>query len=206
MHTYKTNVDQVTRDMQATLATFGFTDRREGRALGELIVDEIIDGIVVRSIDQQCDGNGTKWPVNKPPTWRRKYAQWGEVIINKDTGQMLSVKSLRGTTTITQYLITMNYGTNEAQPDHTQPGAHFFATKGGQITRVENQHAATARHPRISSPAMAEHGYVEVTDVDKAYYANLQGRSFYELDDTICGATFAVFTAALGAHLANPGR
>lgn len=183
MHTYKTNVDQVTADMQATLATFGFTDKREGRALGELIVDEIIDGIIVRSIDRQCDGNGKPWPKNAKATRDRKIKLRGEALTNVDTGGMLSKKSLRGTTTITQYLITMNYGTGEAAevPDRL-PAVH----------RVQADEEGIAKEP--------------VTDVDKAIYAVEQGRSFYELDDEICGKTFTVFTTALGAHLANPGR
>jgi hypothetical protein len=182
MHTYTTNVDQVAANMRATMDTFGFTDRREGRALGELIVDEIIDGIVVRSIDRQCDGDGVPWPKNAPATRDRKYKQYGEALVNKDTGQMLSVKSLRGTTTITQYLITMTYGTGEAGevPDRL-PAVHRINVGGETVKEL-------------------------ITDVDKAIYAVEQGRSFYELDDTICGATFAVFTSALGAHLANPGR
>lgn len=208
-HEYHTNAEQVWADMQATIATFGFTSTWEGRNLGEGIVDEIISGIADRSIEKQCDGSGMPWPPNKPPTWRRKYRQWGEVIINKDTGQMLSAQSLRGTTKISQFQIVMDYGTNEPQPETMAPlGKFIYTTSPTQITHVLNAHGGSTKHPKIRGVLEGdrESGYVLVTDVDKAYYASIQGRSFYELDDEICNSTFSRFSAALGAHLANPGR
>jgi hypothetical protein len=185
-HAYHFDANAMAEALTATINTFGFKSTNEGRALGELIVDEIIDGIQTRSIERQCDGNGVPWPKNAPSTAARKYAQYGEAIVNKDTGQMLSAKSLRGTTVISQYLITMDYGTNTgmAGPDRlpaVQRIGHRVDITGGQAKEV-------------------------VTDVDKAMYAAEQGRGFYELDDQICDATFARFSETLGAHLANPGR
>jgi hypothetical protein len=185
-HAYHVDAAAFSEALTATINTFGFTSTHEGRALGELIVDNVIDGIKTRSIERQCSGDGTPFRANSDATRRRKYRQFGEVIVNKDTGQMLSGKSLRGTTTITQYLITMDYGTNTGMdvPDRLPAVArigHRMDITGGQAKEV-------------------------VTDVDKAYYASIQGRSFYELDDAICDKNFASFSITLGAHLANPGR
>lgn len=180
MHTYTTNVEHVNAHMLAAMNSFGFDSRFEGRALGELIIDNIIGGIVDRSIEKQCTGDGTPWPKNSDTTERRKKKQFGEAIINKDTGQMLSAKSLRGTTTITQFAIQMEYGTGEASPD-----------------------GATVK---VAAGPGDEHAYEPVTDVDKAVYAVQQGRSFYELDQEICDKNFASFSKTLGDHLANPGR
>ena len=44
------------------------------------------------------------------------------------------------------------------------------------------------------------------TDLEKAFYAERQGRGFYDLDETICDATFAATSEALGEHIANRGR
>jgi hypothetical protein len=95
---------------------------------------------------------------------------------------MLSVKSLKGKVTVTQFLVVIEYGTNEPSSDAAPRGR---VTTGG----------------RGEGRALAE----QVTDVDKAVYAHAQGRGFFELDDEICDKNFAKFSAALKAHLAKPG-
>ena len=181
-HHYQTNVDQVAADMRHTIDSFGFTSTHEGRALGELLVDEIVEGIHLRSVEKQCDGDGTPWPENKWRTRQRKIKLHGEALVNVDTGQMLSVRSLRGKVTITQYLVTIEYGTGTAaqSPDRL-PATQRIHVAGGTAKEL-------------------------ITDVDKATFAAEQNRRFFELDDEICAKTFTVFTTALGAFLANPGR
>jgi hypothetical protein len=181
-HEYKFNQAAFTDGVTRAINTFGFTSTYEGRALGMLLVGQTVEGIQHRSIEKQCDGSGNKWPLNSERTRRRKYRQWGEALVNKDTGQMLSVESLRGKVTVTQYLIRIEYGTGKVFEEADRlPKMDRIRIDGGY-----------AKEP--------------VTDEDKAFYAHQQGRDFYELDQEICDDNFAMFRGALAAHLANPGR
>lgn len=186
-HEYRTNVDAVGAKIVAQIATFGFTSTHEGRALGELLVDETVEGIVKRSRERQCDGEGNYWPPNTRKRIRAKARRNGECLTNFDTGQMLSVESLKGTVTITQYLVTIAYGTGEV---------------GKQPTREAARYAYARNVDTVAAYVAAE----AVTDDDKAFYAAQQHRAFYQLDETIKATNFAVFTDALGAHMKNTGR
>ena len=176
-HAYHVDMNAFAEALTGTIATFGFTATHEGRALGELIVDNVVEGIALRSIERQCGGDGVRWPLNSDARRREKFRRMGQALTNVDTGQMLSAKSLRGTTKITQHMVTMDYGTNTPMnvPDRL-PATQRIVVLGGIAKE-------------------------RVTDVDKAYYALIQGRSFFELDDN-----FKSFSTTLAAHLANPGR
>jgi len=52
-HTYTSNAAQVGQELVADLTSFGFTSTHEGRALGEIIGEEIVEGIRFRSIEHQ---------------------------------------------------------------------------------------------------------------------------------------------------------
>jgi len=75
-----------------------------------------------------------------------------------------------------------------------------------------SQHLIEMRYGTGLCPDRAANG-AELTNQDattpglvKAFYAEQQGRGFYDLDQPTCDQTFAPFSEALGAHLANPGR
>jgi hypothetical protein len=176
-HTYRSNAAEVGQDFVDSIRSFGFRSTHEGKALGEVIVENIVGGIRERTIDRQQRVDGSPLPPNSPATRRRKELRGQEPLTNVDTGDMLSIRALRGTTTITDDLVRMEYGTGEAPepvPDRL-PARHRIDVLGG-----------TAREP--------------VTDVEKALWAYEQGRDFYGLDQKIADDNFADFSEALGAQ------
>jgi hypothetical protein len=186
-HTYRSNAEEIGRRLVEQIRSFGFRTTHEGKALGELIVDNIIDGIQVRSTETQSAPSTGPWPVNSdnPPGQgyrSRKRRQYGTDLTNIRTGQMLSADSLRGKTTIEDRLVKMEYGTN-------------LVMEGSALS-----------DRRTSTKTSVGDFRYDVTDVDKATYANEQHRSFFELDQEIMDANFQRVNDALAAHLANPGR
>ena len=181
-HHYETNVDEIGRSLIGVIESFGFTSTHEGKALGELIVDEVVGGIQARSAERQCGGVGPRWPINEKTRYEEKQKRLGVCLTNFDTGQMLSAESLKGKVRISQNLVEIEYGTGEAAdvPDRL-PATHRIDVLGG-----------TAKEP--------------VTDIDKATYAAEQGRGFFELDDEICDETFKAFSETLSEHIRNQGR
>jgi hypothetical protein len=189
-HSYTTNVDEVNAWTVGLFDTFGFTSTYEGKALGNVLAETTAEGIRERSIERQCDGSGTPWPVNSDGDGSlssrnatsvhgqgyrsRKRRLYGTDLTNVRTGQMLSIQSLMAKVVVTQYLVEIHYGTGEP--------------------------------PTSSSTGYIEDADKRISDDDKAFYAHEQGRKFFELDADICDANFAAFSKALGAHMANPGR
>jgi hypothetical protein len=182
-HTYETNAAEIGQRFVDAIRSFGFTTTHEGKALGMVLAEGTAEGIRARTVDEQLTGDGSPLPLNSDRRRREKYKRNGECLTNVDTGQMLSIKSLMGKVIVEQYLVTIEYGTGEAAeatPDRMSPRQRI----------------------RITGGTATEH----VTDVDKATFAAEQGRGFFQLDQTICDSNFKDFSAAFGAHLANPGR
>jgi hypothetical protein len=80
----------------------------------------------------------------------------------------------------------------------------------GEIT-VSN-HKITMRYGTGTCPTGVANGAeltkqdATTTDLEKAFYANHQKRSFYELDQDISNANVAVLDKALSAYLKNHVR
>lgn len=121
-HAYRTNVAAVGAAIVASIETFGFTTTSEGKALGMLLAEGTAEGIRERSIERQCDGEGVAWPLNSEPRRRAKYRRMGGALTNVDTGQMLSIASLMGRVIVSQYLVTITYGTGEIGGDGIDGG------------------------------------------------------------------------------------
>jgi len=179
-HTYVTNAADVGEALVKEIQSFGFRSTHEGRALGEIIVEEIAEGIAIRSTEQQMSPSAGTWPENSDnPAGKgyrsRKKKKYGTDLVNERTGQMLSIQALKGEVKISDRLIEMRYGSATC-PQSAKNGA-----------TLTNQDATTM-------------------DIVKAFYAERQGRGFYELDQDITDKTFNSTSEALGQHLANPGR
>jgi hypothetical protein len=188
-HSYSSNAAEIGQHLVDDIRTFGFTSTHEGKALGWVIIDNITEGIALRSADRQCDGQGTPWPMNSEKRMRMKIARYGYCMTNKDTGQMLSATSLKGKVAFEQHLVTIEYGTREpsSQPKH----GRLAGAVGRPVAQRVNIDGDIAAEP--------------ITDIDKATSATEQGRGYFELDQAICDENFADFSAALGAHIANRG-
>jgi len=176
-HTYTSNAAEIGQHFVDQIKSFGFTTDYTGRALGELIIDNVVEGIIDRTVNQQLKADGSPLPPNSdnPPGHgykSRKMKKYGAELTNVRTGQMMQAKALRGKNTrITQHLVTIEYGWGD-YPE----GAN--ASDADKMT----------------------------ADTTKAAYAAKQGREFYQLDQKICDENFKSFSEALGAHIANRGR
>jgi hypothetical protein len=188
-HTYATNAAEVGERLVETIRSFGFTITHEGKAPGQLLADNTAAGIHERSVVRQCDGDGKPWPLNSDKRRRMKYRRDGFCLTKVDTGQMLSLATLKAKVTVEQHLVTNTYGTGEPSP----PPTHQSGGLGGSAARS-----------RISFGGQTS--YEAITDVDKATFAAEQGRGFYELDQDITDGNFKRWQETLDAHLANPGR
>lgn len=110
------NVDQVYNDIKDFVDSFDFTEQVEDKSLGVDVASKIVAGIVIRSIDEQRSADAPWDKLNK------KYLEWkikhyGVDSIGVRTGQMLSHVSLLGDLQITPELVTLLYGTGEADRD-----------------------------------------------------------------------------------------
>jgi hypothetical protein len=188
-HSYATNAAEIGELFVQTIRSFSFTTTHEGKALGHLLADRTAEGIAERSAARQCDGDGNPWPLNSDKRRRMKYKRDGYCLTNYDTGQMLSVPSLKGKVIVEPHLVTIEYGTGEPSPAPTHQSGGLGGSPARQRIKITGGHATEA-----------------ITDIDKATFAAEQGRGFFELDQDICDTNFKHFQEALGAHIANPGR
>jgi len=184
------NLEDIIAWYRASGTTFNFkSSTEEGRALGETLVDEIVDGIAARSLQTRSAPSTGKWPENsdEPPTHYRtkKMKEFGVAATNSRTGQMLSPESLRGKVTVEPELVRIEYGTDEPASE-----------------AISGVHAEGAKEAR-----RAGHRYIlpsrerQYTDVEKAMFADEQKRGFFELDDDICDKTEKKVREELGAFM-----
>lgn len=177
------NVDAVIASLEQFVRSFDFTRPGKDQSLARDVVNTIAGGIQRRSIDEHKGATKT-WPDNAPKYARYKEKKYGVYDApNVRTGQMLSLQSLRGTSTrIEKDRIEMVYGTGDPP-------------------------SATATGAPLSSQDE------KVTDREKAGFAHEGGRSangryrasrpFYEADDPIAGKVREVLVENLNEYIVD---
>lgn len=170
--TSKSNVDEVNAWLLDVVDSFGFELALENETLGEDCAHIIAEEIAVRGGDSR--GAEGYWLSNTEPYRTRKRAKYGVDKPNIRTGQMLSIESLLGQTTVTNDSVIMLYGTGQA-PVRSYASNYFNANSDGAIT-----------------------------DIEKAYFCSVaHARPFYELDDDIANKVFEHIEATLSEYLAR---
>ena len=177
---YTHNAGDVGQHFVDVIRSFGFRSTHEGRALGEVIVENIVEGIRARTITEQQDRNRDPLPPNSdnPPGkgyLSRKKKKYGVELTNVRTGQMVGETSLRGQVEITNHLIRLRYGTAECPTR---------AANGAELTKQDRT----------------------TTDIEKAWWAEQTGRGFYGLDQQIADDNFSDVKEALDHHMSSPVR
>jgi hypothetical protein len=145
MATATSNVDAVLADLKAIVHGFDFERVVEDKTLGEDLAGIIADGIAARSIDEER-GATVGWDANAPD-----YADWKEKKYNVRkpnvrTGQMLSIQSLLGMTTVSTHEVQMLYGLGEA-PTRSSASDYFNPKTDGSITDIEKAYFCSATRP-----------------------------------------------------------
>lgn len=139
------NIDELGGRLADIIRTTGFEmELTEGKTLGEFCVDVIVGAIQVRADYQQ--GADGRWPDNDPVYLDRKEREFGETRVNFRTNQMLSDASLRGKTTITNHVVTMEYGTGK--PADTSPTG-YLSDDDRSKTDVEKAYWANQQDRRF---------------------------------------------------------
>ena len=104
------------------------------------------------------------------------------------------------------------------RPYRSKKGKKYGTTKtnfrtGQMISRASvlgtviiTKNSVEIRYGTGQPPTSSVNGYIEerdkqITDVEKAEYADELGRPFFELDDQICDHTFNIIGDGLGDHI-----
>jgi hypothetical protein len=156
------NVDAVVASLKRFLDGYNFTRPGKDQSLGRDIVTTIALGIQERSVQDKASATDL-WPANTAEVATRKAKDYGVIDQpNVETGQMLSLPSLKGTeTAIEPDRITMKYGTGQVP---TRTATNQGKVKANPKTDREKAHYA---HTGQSSKGVI--------------------RKFYEADDKIAG-------------------
>lgn len=107
------NIDAVAADIEAIVASYDFTLPGDDQSLGRDLAGVVATGIADRSAQGKAP-NGSDWAENREPYKSRKAKRYSALLPNELTGQMLSLESLKGQTTIAADAVEMKYGTGEA--------------------------------------------------------------------------------------------
>lgn len=91
---------------------FSFQIPGKDQSLGRDLAGIAAQGIVDRSVTEQAGPNFQGWRANDPKYTARKQKEFGVDLIGVRTGQMLSLESVMGQTTVGDDEVEMKYGTN----------------------------------------------------------------------------------------------
>lgn len=144
------NADQVLAELLEVVHSFGFDATIEGKTLGHDCAGIVADRIAARSIDRESGADGA-WDPNSDHPPGKGYRSWkarryGVDKPNIRTGQMLSVESLLGQTTVTTHEVQMLYGTGRA-PTGSATGQGFDPETDGAITDIEKAFFCSQSRP-----------------------------------------------------------
>jgi hypothetical protein len=173
VYTYNDNGAEIAQQFADTIASVEFQTTLESRPLGVVIANGIADGIIVRSFTRQCDGQGNAWPRNSEPCGEDKHNAYGWEQTDSRTCGMLARESLLGHVEITDDFVRITYGTGQPTTRAANPLDHI------------------------------EDSDKRISDDDKAFYAEQQGRGFYELDADINQQIDEDIEGALAEHFAR---
>jgi hypothetical protein len=131
MASVDSNADQVAAALGALVGSFDFTRPGKDQSLGRDLARTVARGIQRRSVPGATAPDGSSWAANEPEYARRKRAKYAADQPGIRTGQMLSLESLVGETTVAPDSVEMRYGTGEP-PRRAANGAEL--TKGDAAT------------------------------------------------------------------------
>lgn len=136
------NLDQVHKWIKESVLGFGFhLDGETTETLGEECAEDIAVGIRLRSVTEN-----SRWPANEP-----KYAEWKEdkygvpaggsvnLRTSVSPGSMLGTDSLKGTRTVSQHEVVMEYGM-DLPPTYSMTGY----INNDDVKRTDRQKASYA--------------------------------------------------------------
>ena len=128
------------------LCNWDFTVTGQDQALGrELATHVVAQGIADRSMRSEAP-DGSMWMANAPLYRAWKKSHYGFDQPNVRTGQMLSLESLVGDTTVGPELVEMRYGTGRPPVAAATLGAEM--TQGDKdITDIEKAFFCSAERP-----------------------------------------------------------
>lgn len=105
------NIDDVSAWLDAIVAGIDFSIPGRDQSLGRDLAGVVAEGIADRSVPDAVGPDGGEWPENKEPYRSRKAKKYDAHQTGILTGQMLSLESLLGETTIGADEVEMRYGT-----------------------------------------------------------------------------------------------
>jgi hypothetical protein len=175
------NVDQVMRGLEDWLDSFNFLRRGEDQCLGRDVMNEVVEGIQTRSIDNH-QGADDVWPKNAEKYRKWKDKRYGTTEPNVRTGEMLSELSLRGRSIIEAELVTMRYGLG-VPPTRAAFTDKPLTEADKSITDIEKAYFA---HTGQSAKKIR--------------------RPFYELDETIAANVRKVIAENLNDFIAEANQ
>jgi hypothetical protein len=108
------NIDEIDDYLRSILDQVDFTRPGKDQSLGRDIAGIVAEEINVRTAGNAQDIDGSPLKENEPRYAARKLAKYGTDQPLIRTGQMLSMESLLGETTISKREIEMRYGTGQA--------------------------------------------------------------------------------------------
>lgn len=106
------NILEFEAEFRELIDGFNFSLPGKDQSLGRDLAGIAAAGIVDRSVSEQAGPNFQAWRPNNPKYTARKLKEFGVDLIGFRTGQMLSLESVMGETTVGDNEVVMRYGTN----------------------------------------------------------------------------------------------
>jgi len=147
------NIDEIERWFDQIIATIDFTLPGKDKSLGRDLVGVVAQGIIDRSVPDAQGPDGAKWDDNKDPYKAWKATEYDAFQPGILTGQMLSLESVKGETTVGKDSVEMKYGTDtpsagsrngKAPPAAKEPPtdrqkAGWFHEKGNEFYGLDDE-------------------------------------------------------------------
>jgi hypothetical protein len=150
----ESNILEFEAEFKDLIDGFVFTLPGKDQSLGRDLAASAAMGISDRSIATQADAQGQPWRENEDKYRKMKERKHGVYNVGVLTGQMLSLESMKGETTVEPDEVLMVYGTGEPptrfstygelrddEPDDRQKAA-WFADSGREFFELNDDDAA----------------------------------------------------------------
>jgi hypothetical protein len=140
----ESNIDDIDRWLNEAIASVDFTRPGSEGSLGEDITHIVARGIIDRTAAEQKASDGSPLKALDPRYKARKQAKYQVDLILVRTGQMMSLQSVLGETSISADSIEMRYGTGEA-PQTSSTG--YISDQDKAVTDREKAEHTSAERP-----------------------------------------------------------
>ena len=145
MSSLESNRETVIHGVAGLVEGWNFTVAGEEKSLGQDLIATTAQAIQERSVPDATDPDGGTWAANEPRYARYKQRKYDAHQPNIRTGQMLSLKSLIGESTVTADEVLMRYGTGQS-PDSAFNGTELTRSDR-EITDIEKAWFASRNRP-----------------------------------------------------------